>query len=68
MGFTSARRRGLLIAMVVAALAMGASEVAVAGEPARTTYWDVKDIRPGMKGKGRTVMVGSTNSMRKCSA
>ena len=59
MGFTSARRRGLLTAMVVAALAAGASGVAVAGEPARTSYWDVKDIRPGMKGKGQTVMVGT---------
>jgi hypothetical protein len=59
MGITSARRRGLLTAMVSVALAMGAGGGAVAGEPARATYWDVKDIRPGMKGKGRTVMVGS---------
>ncbi len=29
------------------------------GEPDPKTYWDVNDIRPGMKGKGRTVMVGT---------
>ena len=28
-------------------------------EPDPKTYWDVKDIRPGMKGVGRTVMVGT---------
>ena len=27
--------------------------------PTRSGYWDVKDIRPGMKGKGQTVMVGT---------
>lgn len=32
--------------------------VASAGEPDPSTYWDIKDVRPGMKGKGRTVMVG----------
>lgn len=29
------------------------------GEPDPRTYWDVKDIRPGMKGTGKTVMVGT---------
>ena len=30
-----------------------------AGEPDPKSYWDVNDIRPGMKGAGRTVMVGT---------
>ena len=30
-----------------------------AGEPDPRSYWDVKDVRPGMKGIGRTVMVGT---------
>ncbi len=29
------------------------------GEPDPTTYWNVRDLRPGMKGVGRTVMVGT---------
>jgi len=29
------------------------------GEPSPTTYWKVDDIKPGMKGTGRTVMVGT---------
>ena len=29
------------------------------GEPDPKTYWDVKDLRPGMKGVGKTVMVGT---------
>ncbi len=33
--------------------------VRVAGEPDPKTYWDVRDIRPGMKGVGRTVMRGT---------
>lgn len=32
---------------------------AFAGEPDPKTYWDVKDLRPGMKGVGKTVMVGT---------
>jgi SpoIVB peptidase S55 len=40
------------------ALAFSAA-FAVAGEPDAKTYWDVDDIRPGMKGKGQTVMVGT---------
>lgn len=30
-----------------------------AGEPDPSTYWDVREIRPGMKGTGQTVMVGT---------
>ena len=42
-------------------VALGASVCANsrAGEPDPKTYWDVADIRPGMKGTGRTVMVGT---------
>jgi SpoIVB peptidase S55 len=29
------------------------------GEPDPKSYWDVRDIRPGMKGVGKTVMVGT---------
>ncbi|WP_435005807.1 SpoIVB peptidase S55 domain-containing protein [Tundrisphaera lichenicola] len=38
-------------------LAVGAT--AFAGEPDPKTYWNVDDIRPGMKGTGQTVMVGT---------
>src|SRR5262249_9654322 len=30
-----------------------------AGEPDPKSYWDVSQIRPGMKGIGRTVMLGT---------
>jgi hypothetical protein len=30
-----------------------------AGEPDPKSYWDVKDLRPGMRGVGKTVMVGT---------
>ncbi len=36
-----------------------ASAVALGGEPDPKLYWDVNDVRPGMKGKGQTVMVGT---------
>ena len=32
---------------------------APAGEPDSKTYWNIDDIRPGMKGTGQTVMVGT---------
>jgi hypothetical protein len=32
---------------------------AAAGEPDPKSYWDVRDVRPGMKGVGKTVMVGT---------
>jgi hypothetical protein len=48
----------LLSVLLIGGLIVGAGAVAAAGEPDPATYWDVKDIRPGMKGKGRTVMVG----------
>jgi hypothetical protein len=38
---------------------LGCAAAALAAEPDSKTYWDVNDIRPGMKGVGRTVMVGT---------
>ena len=38
---------------------MGSVLVCHAGEPDRKMYWNVEDIRPGMKGTGQTVMVGT---------
>ena len=35
------------------------ASIAIGGEPDPKTYWDVDAIRPGMKGKGQTVMVGT---------
>ena len=32
---------------------------AMAGEPDPKSYWDIRDVRPGMKGVGKTVMVGT---------
>ena len=40
-------------------LLLAAPVAAGAGEPDPKTYWDVKDLRPGMKGTGKTVMVGT---------
>ena len=40
-------------------MTLGATSPTVAGEPSAKTYWDVDDVRPGMKGIGRTVMVGT---------
>src|SRR4051812_9412544 len=38
---------------------LGSSLVCRAGEPDRKMYWNVEEIRPGMKGTGQTVMVGT---------
>jgi hypothetical protein len=35
------------------------ASAAFGGEPDPKTYWDVDDLRPGMKGTGQTVMVGT---------
>src|SRR5699024_7843230 len=45
------------IALVLGLL--GAATLAAAGEPSKATYWDVNDVRPGLKGVGKTVMVGT---------
>ncbi|MDG3003019.1 SpoIVB peptidase S55 domain-containing protein [Paludisphaera mucosa] len=53
------RRGGVVLGMGWALALLGASTAALAGEPDAKTYWDVKDLRPGMKGVGQTVMVGT---------
>src|SRR5580693_7870342 len=61
MRFTSFCLRSNL-ATPVAVLVMVASVFhggAHAGEPDPKSYWDVAQIRPGMKGVGQTVMVGT---------
>jgi hypothetical protein len=54
------KRRTLIKAVaVVTALVAAFHDAARAGEPDPKTYWDVSEIRPGMKGTGRTVMTGT---------
>jgi SpoIVB peptidase S55 len=48
----------MAVASMVAVVAALVSSAA-AGEPDPKSYWDVRQIRPGMKGVGRTVMVGT---------
>jgi len=57
----SDRQRGLLAKALIFLVALGASlqAWARAGEPDPKSYWDVSQIRPGMKGVGRTVMTGT---------
>src|SRR5271155_4370626 len=53
---------GSNLATAVAVLVTVASvfhSCANAGEPDPKSYWDVAQIRPGMKGVGQTVMVGT---------
>ncbi len=45
--------------IVAAVLVVLGSSSAGAGEPDPRTYWDIDDIKPGMKGTGQTVMVGT---------
>ena len=40
-------------------MVLGACIPALSSEPDPKMYWDVKDVRPGMKGVGKTVMVGT---------
>jgi hypothetical protein len=49
------RRAIAAVAIVLTGLALAAS----AAEPDPKTYWDIDQIRPGMKGTGQTVMVGT---------
>lgn len=51
--------RRLLAAALLLATAIGTPR-SRAGEPDPSTYWRVEDVRPGMKGVGKTVMVGTT--------
>lgn len=57
----SARWRWVTTWTVCAAslVGSGVAPVARGGEPDRKTYWHVEDVRPGMKGTGQTVMVGT---------
>jgi hypothetical protein len=55
-------RFGMIMRSLVLGLAWvsaGISGSARAGEPDPKLYWNVDDIRPGMKGTGQTVMVGT---------
>ncbi|MDR3637189.1 MAG: SpoIVB peptidase S55 domain-containing protein [Isosphaeraceae bacterium] len=51
------RTRALFQAGTLLAILLSAATTRA--EPDPKTYWDVKDIRPGMKGRGQTVMVGT---------
>lgn len=54
------RPRSLVALTFVAAAFLPATDPGVrAAEPNPATYWKVDDIRPGMKGTGQTVMVGT---------
>ena len=61
MRFASLRsRNALALALaVLPAIGAGLHSGASAGEPDPKSYWDVAQIRPGMRGTGRTVMVGT---------
>jgi SpoIVB peptidase S55 len=50
--FAGLRRLFPVLLLVVGSSALG-------GEPDSKMYWDVNDLRPGMKGTGQTVMVGT---------
>src|SRR3954454_5308452 len=51
--------RAVVGAALLALAVFGRVGPTSAGEPSAKTYWKVDDIRPGMKGTGRTVMVGT---------
>jgi len=57
----SDRLRGSLAKALAVLVALGAvfHRDSRAGEPDPKSYWDVGQIRPGMKGVGRTVMTGT---------
>ena len=52
------RMTRLAVGLLGLAILIGPA-TAVGGEPEAKTYWDVADIRAGMKGVGKTVMVGT---------
>ena len=49
----------VLTRLLTAVLALSTCVPARSHEPDPKMYWDVKDLRPGMKGVGKTVMVGT---------
>jgi len=53
------RRRLIGRGLLAALLFLGHTLATSAGEPDPKTYWDIEAIRPGMKGTGQTVMVGT---------
>ncbi len=57
---SSLTQRWIIGRVLMTVLAIASSAVAtVAAEPDPKTYWDINEIRPGMKGTGQTVMVGT---------
>ena len=59
MAFRAVSRIPFLVAVLAIPLSLTGSVSSEAGEPNPTTYWKVDDVRPGMKGTGQTVMVGT---------
>ena len=59
MRLSNAARWIMGLSVVAVSIPLGVGSRAGAGEPSPATYWKVNDIRPGMKGTGRTVMVGT---------
>ena len=61
MPITSCRARWLIVRALAGGIALAAilGTCLKAGEPDPKTYWDVREIKPGMKGIGRTVMRGT---------
>ena len=57
--FCCRRHLALAFAVPLAVAAVLYNSCVSAGEPDPKSYWDVTQIRPGMKGVGRTVMVGT---------
>ena len=50
---------GSRVLLATVALLAFAARPGFAAEPDPKSYWDVNDVRPGMKGVGQTVMVGT---------
>ena len=49
----------MFVSAVIASASIFVCPTTRAGEPDPKTYWNIADVRPGMKGTGRTVMVGT---------
>jgi hypothetical protein len=59
MRLSNAARWIMGLSVLAVSIPLGVGSRAGAGEPSPATYWKVDDIRPGMKGTGRTVMLGT---------
>ncbi len=55
----SVHRGDISSRLLAITMVLGACFPALSNEPDPKMYWDVKDLRPGMKGVGKTVMVGT---------